>query len=60
MKEAILERFLRYVAVTSQSDGKAGVVPSTEGQRKLAGTWPCAPIQTTCCATKYLTDWIRW
>ena len=37
MKEAILERFLRYVAVTSQSDGKAGVVPSTEGQRKLAG-----------------------
>ena len=37
MKEAILERFLSYVAVTSQSDGKAGVVPSTEGQRKLAG-----------------------
>ena len=37
MKEAILERFLRYVAVTSQSDGKAGVVPSSEGQRKLAG-----------------------
>ena len=37
MKEAILDRFLRYVAVTSQSDGKAGVVPSTEGQRKLAG-----------------------
>ena len=26
-----------HVAVTSQSDGKAGVVPSTEGQRKLAG-----------------------
>lgn len=36
MREAILERFLRYVAVTSQSDAKAACVPSTEGQRQLA------------------------
>jgi acetylornithine deacetylase/succinyl-diaminopimelate desuccinylase-like protein len=36
MKEKLLERFLRYVAVTSQSNAKAGVVPSTEGQRRLA------------------------
>ena len=36
MKEKLLERFLRYVAVTSQSNAKAGVVPSSEGQRRLA------------------------
>lgn len=36
MKEELLERFLRYAAVTSQSDAKAGVVPSTPGQRELA------------------------
>ena len=35
-KEALLERFLRYAAVTSQSDAKATNVPSSEGQRKLA------------------------
>lgn len=30
------ERFLRYIAVSSESDPKAGVVPSSEGQRDLA------------------------
>lgn len=35
-KEALLKRFLRYAAVTSQSDAKATCVPSTEGQRRLA------------------------
>lgn len=34
--EELKTRFLRYVAVTSESDPKAGVVPSTEGQRELA------------------------
>lgn len=32
----LTERFLRYVAISSESDAKAGVVPSTEGQRELA------------------------
>ncbi|MDO5531760.1 peptidase T [Sutterella sp.] len=36
VREELFERFLRYAAVTSQSDAKAGKVPSTEGQRKLA------------------------
>ena len=36
MKEEILERFLRYAAVTTQSDPAATEVPSTDGQRKLA------------------------
>ena len=35
-KKNLLARFLRYVACTSQSNPKAGVVPSTEGQRELA------------------------
>lgn len=35
-QEALLKRFLRYAAVTSQSDAKASSVPSTAGQRKLA------------------------
>ena len=30
------ERFLRYVAVSSESDANASVVPSSEGQRDLA------------------------
>lgn len=30
------ERFLRYIAVSSESDPKVGVVPSSEGQRDLA------------------------
>lgn len=34
--EELTERFLRYVAVPSESDASAGVVPSTEGQRELA------------------------
>lgn len=36
LKQQLLERFLRYAAVTSQSDAKAGIVPSTPGQRRLA------------------------
>lgn len=36
MQTRLLERFLRYVAVTSQSDASQTVVPSTEGQRRLA------------------------
>ncbi len=36
MQEKLTERFFRYAAVTSQSDGGAGVVPSTPGQRRLA------------------------
>ncbi len=34
--EELTRRFLRYVAVPSESDASAGVVPSTEGQRRLA------------------------
>lgn len=34
--EELKERFLRYVAVSSESDPAAGVVPSSEGQRELA------------------------
>ncbi len=34
--EELTRRFLRYVAVPSESDASAGVVPSTEGQRSLA------------------------
>lgn len=34
--EELTDRFLRYVAVPSESDASAGVVPSTEGQRELA------------------------
>lgn len=30
------ERFLRYIALSSESDPKVGVVPSSEGQRDLA------------------------
>ena len=32
----VIRTFLRYVAVTSQSDASQAVVPSTEGQRSLA------------------------
>lgn len=34
--DELTERFLRYVAVPSESNPAAGVVPSTEGQRELA------------------------
>lgn len=34
--EELTERFLRYVAVPSESDPSAGTVPSSEGQRELA------------------------
>ena len=36
LAEQLIERFLRYVAVESQSDAKATSVPSTPGQRRLA------------------------
>lgn len=36
MQKRLLERFLRYVAVSSQSDGAQTVVPSTQGQLELA------------------------
>lgn len=36
MKQHLLERFLRYTAIASQSDAAAGTVPSTPGQRELA------------------------
>lgn len=36
-KNELLTRFMRYAAVTTQSDPKAGVVPSSPGQRVLAG-----------------------
>ena len=36
VKKELLERFMRYAAVTTQSDPKATEVPSTEGQRTLA------------------------
>ncbi len=35
-EEQLVERFVRYVAVTSQSDARATTVPSTPGQRRLA------------------------
>ncbi len=35
-KDELLERFLRYVAISSQSCAKAGVVPSSEGQWAMA------------------------
>ena len=36
LKKRLTERFLRYAAVSSQSEAGAGVVPSTPGQRELA------------------------
>lgn len=36
MQEKLLQRFLRYVAVPSQSNAANANVPSSEGQRKLA------------------------
>ncbi|MBO5404214.1 MAG: peptidase T, partial [Phascolarctobacterium sp.] len=36
MQAKLLERFLRYVAVTSQSNAAVKTVPTTEGQRQLA------------------------
>lgn len=35
-REELLERFLRYVSITTQSNAAAGVVPSSPGQRVLA------------------------
>lgn len=37
-EQELTERFLRYVAITSQSDASAGVVPSTPGQWDMAKT----------------------
>lgn len=36
LAESLIERFFRYLAVESQSDAAATVVPSTPGQRRLA------------------------
>ncbi|ONG46844.1 peptidase T [Pseudoroseomonas deserti] len=36
VEEELIERFTRYLAVTSQSDARAKVLPSTPGQRVLA------------------------
>ena len=36
LREELLERFFRYVAVESQSDMAATVLPSTPGQQALA------------------------
>lgn len=36
MKEKLVQRFLRYTAVSSQSDSAQSAVPSTPGQRALA------------------------
>ena len=33
----LIERFFRYLAVTSQSDARASTLPSTPGQQRLAG-----------------------
>ena len=36
LRDKLLERFLRYVAIESQSDMKAASLPSTPGQQELA------------------------
>ncbi len=36
LQERLLERFLRYAAVTSQSDASVKTVPTSQGQRELA------------------------
>ena len=36
VRDKLLERFLRYVAIESQSDMKATSLPSTPGQQVLA------------------------
>ncbi|PTM41675.1 peptidase T [Bosea sp. 124] len=36
IREQLIERFFRYVAVESQSDAKATALPSTPGQQRLA------------------------
>lgn len=36
LEDALVARFLRYSAITSQSDASATTVPTTEGQRELA------------------------
>ena len=36
LQAKLLERFLRYVAVTSQSNAAVKTVPTTSGQRELA------------------------
>ncbi len=35
-RKELTERFIRYVGISSQSDASAGVVPSTDGQRRYA------------------------
>jgi len=36
IREQLIERFLRYVAIESQSDAKATTLPTTPGQQRLA------------------------
>lgn len=36
IREQLIERFLRYVAIESQSDAKATALPTTPGQQRLA------------------------
>ena len=36
IRDSLIGRFIRYTGISSQSDEKAGVIPSSEGQRKLA------------------------
>lgn len=36
LREQLIERFFRYLAVESQSDGKSTRLPSTQGQQRLA------------------------
>jgi tripeptide aminopeptidase len=36
LRDDLLDRFFRYVAIESQSDAAAGTLPSTPGQQKLA------------------------
>lgn len=36
LRDELIERFFRYVAIESQSDAKAGTLPSTPGQQRLA------------------------
>lgn len=36
IRQALIERFFRYLAISSQSDPKAAIVPSTQGQWQMA------------------------
>ena len=36
IRKSLIARFMRYAAISSQSDAASGVLPSSEGQRRLA------------------------